>query len=491
MKILLIYPGISCIGYRSYDAALAGGSSDADSIYGLSLLAGVLREHGHTFELIDLRQLSGEEELVRCIAASDARVAGITVQTPSFDIACRVAALAQASGKITVGGGIHATVAPEDFERLPCWDHVVSGEGEIALPSLLDQIEQGQRPPRVIDGPLVEDLDSLPLPHLFPEWSRKYRAMYALEVARGCPARCTYCVSGEKKFYKRMRFRSIPHVLREIDHAYQTYPFRQLLFLDVNATTKRQAFNDLLGALNQKYPQLEVTVQERVDSFEEQTAQILARFKRGVVWFGFESTSPRILKFINKEADMDQARRAVALCKRYSLSIGANALIGIPGETDEDVQQTLAFFLEVDPDMLYCNILSPFPGTKIHQYCKEQGLLYDGLTAGRYDIRRVLAEGIIKGIDYRKIRIWHRMFNLLIRLKSRGQGPVLRSVNDATWYMLTTLLEARFYLTRDLWREDRQAHSNSSGVKLAFDLNFLRIVAKMNYQVWAQHFARL
>jgi len=76
-----------------------------------------------------------------------------------------------------------------------------------------------------------------------------------------------------------------------------------------------------------------VIVQERSDGFDEETARLLSGFRSCQVWFGFESMSPRMLSIINKETNPDEARAAVALCRRFSLSVAANVLIGVPGET--------------------------------------------------------------------------------------------------------------------------------------------------------------
>jgi anaerobic magnesium-protoporphyrin IX monomethyl ester cyclase len=417
-RVLFVYPGIAYIGYDSFERSLGG--SDSDPIYGFTLLAGVIAEKGYTYEFVDLRQLKNEDELVQKLKQSDAPFAAITVQTPSFDIACRVASLAKSTGKITIAGGVHATVAPEDFEDNPAWDYVVLGEGEVAFGQLLDDLVNGKARNNVVPGEILNHLDDLPLPHLFREWDPCYRDSYAIEIARGCPGRCTYCVSGERKFYKKMRFRSPDHVLRELDHVYDRYRFRHLLFLDVCASTRPKFFTALLTKLLERYAHLDITTQDRVDSFNDEVAHLLSRFNNCMVWFGFESASPRILKFIGKHTTPEQGMRAAELCHKYNLDIGANVLIGIPTETNKEIQQTYDFIKSIKPKMLFCNILSPFPGTQIHHYCKDNGILPELDTHERYELRHVLEKGFIKGIDYERIRYWHWMFNRLIDLDSRA-----------------------------------------------------------------------
>ncbi len=429
MKVAFVYPGIVCTGYNSYTTLL--GEGESLPIYGISLLAGIVKARGHEVELLDLRQLASEDDLIARLRASSCDVVAVTVQTPSFNIACRVAEIAKRFGKVTLAGGIHATVAPEDFDR-PCWDHVVKGDGEIALPDLLDALDKGESAPRLIEGTVCDDLDSLPLPHYFPEWLPNYRQWYGIEAARGCFGRCTYCVSGQRKYYRKMRFRSNAHVLREIDHAYRLFRFTHLAFLDVNATAHRRRFNDLLRTLADRYPELQVGIQDRSDTFNEETAELLSRFKGGgLVWFGFESGSPRMLEFIHKDFDVSQAKAALDLCKKHRLKTAAMMIIGIPTETEEDIQQTYDLVKYARPDILAVNIMSPFPGTPLFDYCRDNGLFPENMTHERFHIRKIFERGLLKGVDYDRVRYWQKRIHGLASLDAEARDRIEAIVTRA------------------------------------------------------------
>ncbi len=429
MKVLFIYPGIAYVGYNSYDRSR--GSSDADPIYCFSILGAVIERDGHEVELLDLRQLESEQDLEARLAASDADVVGLTVQTPSFGIATRVAAIAKRLGKITIAGGIHATVAPGDFLEHDCWDYIVCGEAEQTLPRLLaDLAAKTPIANRVITGPHLENLDDLPLPKFFPHYEAKQREMYAIETARGCPGKCSYCVSGEKAFYKKMRFRSCAHVMRELEFAYQRFQFTDLLFLDVCATSNKRLIQQMLDAVYERFPQMHVTIQARVDNFREDTARALARFPKATVWLGFESASDRMLTFLQKGVTHSQNVAAAKLCRRYGLEIGANALMGVPTETDDDIRQTYEFFRDINPERLFANILSPFPGTRIHRYCLDNGLLSDNLPHERYEVRNVFEQGILNNIDYDAVHYWHGQFNRLLDADMRNLAPKVDAIVD-------------------------------------------------------------
>lgn len=410
MRIAFVYPGIMPRGYSSYTYNID--DDESFPILAISLLAGVAVSQGHEVELLDLRQLLTEEHLENRLRSGRAQVIAVTVQTPSFNVASRVAELAKHFGKITVAGGIHATVAPQDFHPA-LWDHVVCGEGEIAFADLLNRLQLGEPVNRIIQSNILEDLDSLPLPHYFHEWSQWYSQWYGIEVTRGCVGRCVYCVSGQKKYYKKIRSRSDEHVLSEIEHAWNNFHSRTLAFTDVNSTSNIKRFNGLLLKVLDRYPDFAISIQSRADTFNEETARIIAQFRGGgLVWFGFESASPRILQFLNKNSNPSEERNAVELCKQYGIRFAAMFIIGVPSETDEDVLQSYDFAAAAKPDILCVNICSPFPGTPLYEYCQDHRLLPRPVSQERFHIYRIFQRGLLLNVDYENVRYWHARFHL-------------------------------------------------------------------------------
>ncbi len=429
--VTFVYPGICCNGYNSFSNEAPLEDTESWPIYGLALLAGCIKQAGGEMELLDLRQLESEQVLIDRLMASTSQIVAITVQTPSFNIACRVAELAKGFGKTTVAGGIHASVAPDDFD-LPCWDHVISGDGEISLPWLVTGLVRGEDFPKFIQGEAVEDLDSLPMPHFFTEWLHKYRQCYSIEAARGCFGRCSYCVSGQTEFYPQLLFRTNAHILYELEFAYRHFEFASLNFLDVNATADRKRFNALLEQILERFPKIQVSIQDRPDTFNEETARLLSQFEGGaLIWFGFESGSPRMLEFVNKDLSIDKARAAVELCHKYGLRTAAMTILGIPTETDEDRRLTFEFIKHSDPELVFVNVCSPFPGTPLYDYCQEHQLLPKPLTAERFHIRKIFERGLLKGVDYQRVLQWHNRIHALKKLAPEVREKIDKLVKES------------------------------------------------------------
>ena len=92
---------------------------------------------------------------------------------------------------------------------------------------------------------------------------------------------------------------------------------------------------------------------------------------------GFESGSERILKQIKKGETKEQMRTAAMLLRKYNIPLTAYFMAGFPGETDEDLRQTIKFAKEIKADFYSLSILSPYYGTEIYETLLQQGYELD------------------------------------------------------------------------------------------------------------------
>jgi radical SAM superfamily enzyme YgiQ (UPF0313 family) len=90
--------------------------------------------------------------------------------------------------------------------------------------------------------------------------------------------------------------------------------------------------------------------------------------------FGAESGSERILKQIKKGVTKEKMMAAAKVAKANGMKFTAYLMIGFPGETNEDVQQTIDFAHEMEADYYSLSILAPYFGTEIFNTMSEQGL---------------------------------------------------------------------------------------------------------------------
>ncbi|MFQ5558965.1 MAG: radical SAM protein, partial [Nitrospinota bacterium] len=282
---------------------------------------------------------------------------------------------------------------------------------------LLEGVGLGKQQERLIHGKAVTDLDQYPYPKDFSIYSHRYRVAYDFEFTRGCFGKCTYCISsGNDRFGKAMRSRSVKGVLTGLSYYMKKYRFSTLVILDDNAPSNKKKFSDFCQQVSTLYPALTINLSSRVDCFTEETAKALSLFPCATVWFGFESNSPRILEFLRKNVSIEQNYRAASLCKKYNIQIGANVLVGVPTERERDFRITYDFTKEIEPDFLHYNVLSPHPGTWVYDYCRSNGLLKDPRTFDGYDhVEGLIRDGLIRGVDYNRIRSWWPHFESCVK----------------------------------------------------------------------------
>jgi radical SAM superfamily enzyme YgiQ (UPF0313 family) len=401
---------------------------------GLAYLAAVLERAGHDLLLLDANVLGLPfSEVTRRLAAFRPHVVGTTAATPSIGLAARFSAAVREAvpGRpAVVVGGPHGTVLPEQtLAAFPDVDVVVIGEGEgiadrlvraLAEGGSLEEVPSvafrpaGERPARIrVTGPArpESDLDSLPSParHLLP--NHLYRTidawpMTCMVAMRGCPAGCIYCnVPGLAG--RAVRRRSPANVVAEMEEVLSKYGVRFFSFLDDTFTTSREwtlRFCDALAGagLGRKVSWSCLT---RPDMADE---ELLARMKAcGLtrVEFGIESGSPRVLAFLEKGAKLETIRRAFSAARKLGLVTLGFAMINTPEESPAEMEMTLAEALEIDPDFLQLSFCTPYPGTRLHEYCVGNGLL----TSADWSDYRFLKEPIIRNryLTGEEVAAWH------------------------------------------------------------------------------------
>ncbi|MFH1666079.1 MAG: radical SAM protein [Elusimicrobiota bacterium] len=293
----------------------------------LGFLASYLEKTGYEVKIID--QLGGqnvEEELFKF----NPDLAGITATTPVIYEAYKVAQLAKKMGILTVMGGIHATMFPQ--EALKYADIVVKGEGEKALVEILTKnIKNG-----IITGAAITKLDDIPPParHLMLMKERylycKKRVPYIghlprvpankriihMITSRGCPhARCIYCHNSTKNIPYRSN--SPERVIEEIKLLKKQFDVEVIYFMEDNFFAEKNRVMKICELMIQnKLDYIDWGGTIRVEQVDEE--MLSASKKAGAKWvgIGFESGSQRILDILSKGIKIEQSARAVEIVRK-------------------------------------------------------------------------------------------------------------------------------------------------------------------------------
>ena len=95
---------------------------------------------------------------------------------------------------------------------------------------------------------------------------------------------------------------------------------------------------------------------------------------------GFESGDPQILKNIKKGATVERARDFAKDCHDLGLTIHADFILGLPGETKESIRNTINFAKTLDCETIQVSIAHAYPGTEFYDYAKAKRLHHQRTT---------------------------------------------------------------------------------------------------------------
>ncbi|MDP2947196.1 MAG: radical SAM protein, partial [Nanoarchaeota archaeon] len=295
-------------------------------------------------------------------------------------------------------GGIHPTSVPEETLKDDGVDFVAVGEGELTFAELLRELETEKDFSRVKglaykkEGKilinerreLIKDLDSIPMParHLFDmkyyaerwNWPRGHWLRTAnMMSSRGCPYSCIFCAS-KVMFGRTFRTNSVKRTVDEVEHLVKDYGFECVSFSDDTFAIDKQRAIEVAREIRRRNLKVLTRFQLRANTCDE---DLLAELKQAgciQVDIGVESGSERVLKIIDKKITVEQIKNAFALLKKHGIKSSATFIIGIPGETREDIEMSRKLAEEINSDYTQFFILTPYPGTPLWEQAKENNL---------------------------------------------------------------------------------------------------------------------
>lgn len=397
------------------------------------LLNAICKQAKHDVELIDTRLFMerGETEWVvnydaleRRIADSNAEVAGISFLSTAVTQGLRVAEICRRQGKTVVAGGLHTSVAIDDFLRSGSFDYLIQGEAEEELPRLLEALEQGDlsrfpATPVVRRAQVIHDLGIVPAVSdyslyapIFDQFRTSQRGIY-VETSRGCVKQCTFCEIARDSGAAASPYRLIPidTAIESIKQAVAQQNANYILLTDSIATLSKRHFLNFIAAVTD-LPGLTIQFNSTVDCWDNDRAEACRKVPC-TVWFGFETGSQRLLDFMKKNTKIERAYQAARICSEYGTRSAFNVLLGIPGETEADYVETLKFFHEFPTAYPNPNLFNPLPGTALYDYCMHHGLVKDSAVIWDIETVKRTGEGPLHHFDYRLVLKYHDQLSAL------------------------------------------------------------------------------
>jgi len=367
--------------------------------------AACVREHGYTVELFDAMLAASESEWTAALDRRAPRFAVIYEDSFNYlskmcllrmrDAALAMVAAARARGAGTIVAGSDASDHPAIYLDAGA-DVVVAGEGEATVVAALDALsgrssrslsevagiclrtasgEVRRTPPR----PFIKDLDALPRPAWDLVDVERYRAIWTtrhgyfsmnVSTTRGCPYHCNWCA---KPIYgQRYTARSPGHVVDEIEWLKRTYRPDHLWIADDIFGLKPGWIGQFAQLVVRRNVIVPFKCLLRADGVSPDIARALAVAGCRTAWIGAESGSQRILDAMEKGTRVDQIVQATRWLRSLGIEVGFFLQFGYPGETLQDIDQTLQMVRECRPDDIGISISYPLPGTPFYERVKAQ-----------------------------------------------------------------------------------------------------------------------
>jgi anaerobic magnesium-protoporphyrin IX monomethyl ester cyclase len=314
-----------------------------------------------------------------------------------------------------VVGGIHTMICPSNFLRKGIADYVILGEGEERLPLLLNCLTKNipiyfdgvvfKRKGKIIVEPLVSriyNLDIIPFPDRdlidmekyikigtpFAPFSKEQRVAQIL-ATRGCMNRCNFCTSVHFWGYK-VRTRSVENIIEEMKLLKEKYNIQEIQFTDDNLTADKEFAKELFRQMIPLKFSWCTPNGLMFNTLDEEMIDLMYQSGAYQLTLAIESGSKRVLKeIIHKNVRLDKVKDIISEAHKRNITIHGYFIIGFPGETKEEMMETLQFPFDTGFDSVSYYIANPLPGSYLFDECKKKGYLPKD-----YDLMNLKTSGI-------------------------------------------------------------------------------------------------
>ncbi len=436
---------------------------------GLGYLASIAREEGHNVEILNcMKERVKPEDFTKFLGNKRYDLIGFQVFSYDLYFVKKYLQIIKelSPDTITVAGGAHPSGDPEGtLEYLSELDYAFKGEAEIGFREFLKNIGNKKAlstipgliyrtDNRIIVNPMkvVEDLDTLPMPawdiikpETYPEaphgaFTQNFPTAPII-ITRGCPFSCTFCAGKSITGFK-MRARSIDNVMEELRYL-KKRGIKEFHIEDENFTARKDLVMEFCDRLLKENIGMSWSLPAgvRIDTLERKMLVMMEKAGCYSMALGIEFGTQRMMDITKKRLKIETIRERLELFRGLNIKKTGFFLFAVPGETIEEMKETMRFALSLPIERAQFNNFMPLPGSELWESLKKQGRL-DNIDWSKFFVHDVAwtDEGI-KASDIKRlqrlayIRFYMRpkiLINILGEIKSfRHMKYLLRRFVDA------------------------------------------------------------
>lgn len=255
-----------------------------------------------------------------------------------------------------------------------------SRSASLSLINGLAYLENG----KVITTPervLIKDVNTLPFPNrkkidfslYLSGWKTHHGySMMSVSTMRGCPYTCKWC--SRAVYGGTYRRRSPQLVAQEMKHIKDTYNPDMIWFVDDVFTIHHKWLTEFAEEVKKQDAVIPYEIISRADRLNEEVIKTLKASGCFRVWVGAESGSQKIIDAMDRRVDVMQTRQMIRLAKEHGLEAGTFIMLGYPGETKENIKETIEHLVQSNPSQYTITIAYPIKGTELYNEVKNEFL---------------------------------------------------------------------------------------------------------------------
>ena len=394
MKVLFVYTNIDGYHFDNYH-------------FGLATLVSVTKNLGYDVKFNLLSNKEHYADYERTINEFQPDIVAWSCVSSQFPFVKDLAKIAKdiLPNVITIAGGVHPTLSADSLLEADCLDGFLRGECELALEDFLLRVSNGlpyketDNFAYVEDGkvicnelkPLVNDLDSLPLPdkETYPYFENSIKLTTAAPFffTRGCPYTCTYCMNqsfadlyGRKRNFPR--YRTPESCIQEIEEVVEKH-HKDIEYIFIgddifgpNLKWRKEFCTKYKERVFEKYD-MKFMVLLRVEMCQnDETLEVLKDAGAFRIFFGVESgDEAQRREILDRKMTDKTIQKAFDLCRKHGLETLAVNIIGFPGETEEMIKTTIKLNRKLKVTTSGVNVFYPYKGTPLGDQCFEDDLV--------------------------------------------------------------------------------------------------------------------
>ena len=379
--------------------------------HGIACVGGNI-DAGHEVCLIDLVRRRGRivpylTKTLRKIRPDLVGLSAMTWQYPTCLAVIRLIKTLLPEVKIAVGG-YHATLMSREIAasaESAAIDFIVRGEGEETFRRLVNALAGGDSLAAIpslsfrgTGGWVHNEAGGLcDLAHLKPPIRDRrrltggYHFMYSkievMETSRGCTRSCNFC-SINHMYGRSYRTYPIERILADLDDIYDRRRTRLVFIADDNMVLNPKWVEAVCDAvIARKYKGLRLIVQADCLSMAKNEPMVAKMAEAGFkgVFLGIENVSAQNLAAMEKGDLVQAARQAVESCHRHGIMVIGGLIFGLPDDDEAGIERNYRFLKELSADAAYCQMLTPYPKTRLRENLLAQGLVTNPERFERYN----------------------------------------------------------------------------------------------------------